>query len=96
MAKIGRNEPCPCGSGKKYKVCHMGQKEAAAKDMKIPSIIMMVGAVAGVGIAVTTEFKFGAVAALLGVLVAGAVAVFRDPPSSKGDGGSPASINFGN
>jgi preprotein translocase subunit SecA len=22
MAKVGRNEPCPCGSGKKYKVCH--------------------------------------------------------------------------
>jgi hypothetical protein len=21
-AKIGRNEPCPCGSGKKYKKCH--------------------------------------------------------------------------
>jgi tetratricopeptide (TPR) repeat protein len=21
MAKIGRNEPCPCGSGKKYKKC---------------------------------------------------------------------------
>lgn len=20
-AKIGRNEPCPCGSGKKYKIC---------------------------------------------------------------------------
>ena len=20
--KIGRNEPCPCGSGKKYKMCH--------------------------------------------------------------------------
>jgi SEC-C motif-containing protein len=20
--KIGRNDPCPCGSGKKYKVCH--------------------------------------------------------------------------
>jgi preprotein translocase subunit SecA len=20
--KIGRNEPCPCGSGKKYKQCH--------------------------------------------------------------------------
>ncbi|MGL5525072.1 MAG: SEC-C metal-binding domain-containing protein [Aeromonas veronii] len=19
--KIGRNEPCPCGSGKKYKLC---------------------------------------------------------------------------
>lgn len=24
--KIGRNEKCPCGSGKKYKKCHMGSK----------------------------------------------------------------------
>ena len=24
--KIGRNDPCPCGSGKKYKSCHFGQK----------------------------------------------------------------------
>ncbi|MBW2596850.1 MAG: SEC-C domain-containing protein [Deltaproteobacteria bacterium] len=23
--KIGRNEPCPCGSGKKYKKCCMGK-----------------------------------------------------------------------
>jgi preprotein translocase subunit SecA len=22
VAKVGRNEPCPCGSGKKYKQCH--------------------------------------------------------------------------
>lgn len=22
MAKVGRNDPCPCGSGKKFKVCH--------------------------------------------------------------------------
>ncbi len=22
MAKMGRNEPCPCGSGRKYKLCH--------------------------------------------------------------------------
>jgi preprotein translocase subunit SecA len=21
-AKVGRNDPCPCGSGKKYKACH--------------------------------------------------------------------------
>ncbi len=27
-AKIGRNDPCPCGSGKKYKRCH-GATEAA-------------------------------------------------------------------
>lgn len=23
MPKVGRNDPCPCGSGKKYKNCHM-------------------------------------------------------------------------
>ena len=22
VAKVGRNDPCPCGSGKKYKHCH--------------------------------------------------------------------------
>jgi preprotein translocase subunit SecA len=25
-AKIGRNDPCPCGSGKKYKNCCMRQE----------------------------------------------------------------------
>ncbi len=25
MAKIGRNDPCPCGSGKKYKKCCLGR-----------------------------------------------------------------------
>lgn len=23
IKKVGRNEPCPCGSGKKYKHCHV-------------------------------------------------------------------------
>ena len=22
LSKVGRNDPCPCGSGKKYKRCH--------------------------------------------------------------------------
>lgn len=22
--KVGRNDPCPCGSGKKFKKCHLG------------------------------------------------------------------------
>lgn len=26
-AATGRNDPCPCGSGKKYKHCHMIQQE---------------------------------------------------------------------
>jgi len=29
MADVGRNDPCPCGSGKKYKRCHLLVEEAA-------------------------------------------------------------------
>jgi tetratricopeptide (TPR) repeat protein len=31
MAKIGRNDPCRCGSGKKYKKCCLASDEAAAR-----------------------------------------------------------------
>ena len=27
VPRVGRNDPCPCGSGKKYKKCHMPQDE---------------------------------------------------------------------
>jgi len=30
MAKIGRNDPCPCGSGKKYKNCHLKQQTSGS------------------------------------------------------------------
>jgi hypothetical protein len=33
--KIGRNEPCPCGSGKKYKHCCLGQEDADNKLNRI-------------------------------------------------------------
>jgi uncharacterized protein YchJ len=39
--KIGRNEPCPCGSGKKYKKCCMGKDKEQEKQQqrtKRPSI----------------------------------------------------------
>ena len=32
MAKIGRNAPCPCGSGKKYKKCCLGKKTFETKN----------------------------------------------------------------
>ena len=32
--KIGRNDPCPCGSGKKYKKCHGAAAPAAAAATK--------------------------------------------------------------
>lgn len=30
--KTGRNEPCPCGSGKKYKKCCLGKTEATSRE----------------------------------------------------------------
>jgi hypothetical protein len=27
MSNVGRNDPCPCGSGKKFKKCHMGRED---------------------------------------------------------------------
>lgn len=32
MTKLGRNDPCPCGRGKKYKRCCLPQHEAAAAE----------------------------------------------------------------
>lgn len=29
MARVGRNDPCPCGSGKKYKKCHADSEQGA-------------------------------------------------------------------
>jgi tetratricopeptide (TPR) repeat protein len=35
MAKIGRNDLCPCGSGKKYKKCCLASEEAAARAARL-------------------------------------------------------------
>ncbi|HUM68327.1 MAG TPA: SEC-C metal-binding domain-containing protein, partial [Chloroflexota bacterium] len=39
VPKVGRNDPCPCGSGKKYKNCHMrhDQHGGAAAGQKQPA-----------------------------------------------------------
>jgi hypothetical protein len=31
--KVGRNDACPCGSGKKYKDCHFAEGDAFLKKM---------------------------------------------------------------
>ena len=32
MEKIGRNDLCPCGSGKKFKKCHLGREDALIQE----------------------------------------------------------------
>lgn len=35
MSAIGRNEPCPCGSGKKYKRCCALKTNKASLSMRV-------------------------------------------------------------
>jgi tetratricopeptide (TPR) repeat protein len=37
MGKIGRNTPCPCGSGKKYKKCCLSLRGGAIKPKSQPT-----------------------------------------------------------
>jgi len=34
---LGRNDPCHCGSGKKYKQCHLAADEAASREERAKS-----------------------------------------------------------
>lgn len=47
--KPNRNDPCPCGSGKKYKNCHMG-KDSSGVSSKMGMI--------GLGIAIVLGLIF--------------------------------------
>jgi SEC-C motif len=42
MAKVGRNDLCPCGSGKKYKKCHELQERGGATKSRM--LMLVVGA----------------------------------------------------
>ena len=33
-SKVGRNDPCPCGSGRKYKKCCQGKSTAPKVDLR--------------------------------------------------------------
>jgi len=37
--KVGRNDPCPCGSGRKYKKCHLRSDEAARRAAGEPDTV---------------------------------------------------------
>jgi hypothetical protein len=35
---LGRNDPCHCGSGKKYKQCHLAEDEAKARSERAKAV----------------------------------------------------------
>lgn len=38
VPKVGRNEPCPCGSGEKYKMCHGRTEPVEEPDQPPPGM----------------------------------------------------------
>jgi hypothetical protein len=46
--KIGRNEPCPCGSGSKYKFCCLKRKPALPLSQRL--LIAVIAVVVGGGL----------------------------------------------
>lgn len=50
-SKIGRNEPCPCGSGKKYKHCCVQKKGQLTQRSRLFVGLLIVAAVVAVALA---------------------------------------------
>ncbi len=98
MSSIGRNEPCPCGSGKKYKQCCLGTAEAAAVEVQskvVPAVLLVLVLAAGIAVGVVRNVGDGVVVAIAGLLMAGGYLLFRNPPPSNPHSGSPGGIDFG-
>ncbi len=43
MSKIGRNDPCPCGSGKKYKKCCLNKEKTTTSKEQVPLVNELYG-----------------------------------------------------
>ena len=108
--KIDRNGPCPCGSGQKFKKCHLGREHelrgeaaidggAAEKKALDKNILYAVAAVIVLG-AIAVAFMGYADWAVAGggggLILLGGYIVLRDPPPPNKDKGDPSGINFGN
>ena len=98
MADISRNAPCPCGSGNKYKNCHLGKEEELQPKGKSRSIFLVLATLAVLGLGglvfMSKGAKAGAAVAAGGLMVVGIAAVILKPPP-PGAGGDPGAINFG-
>jgi hypothetical protein len=55
MAKTGRNDLCPCGSGKKYKKCHEAQDTGGTVRSRL-MMIMVGGAMVAAILAALASF----------------------------------------
>ena len=104
-APVGRNDKCPCGSGKKHKNCCMGKVSAKAsaagrvatglQTWKLVLIGVGIIVVVG-GVLFFTGFPRAAqIVGGVSLLVLIMYAAFRTPPPRRKEPGDAAGINFG-
>ncbi len=57
MPRIGRNDPCPCGSGKKYKNCHqlIEAQENKNKGLLVAVLLVIFLVIGAVGIYLNSQ-----------------------------------------
>lgn len=103
--KISRNDPCPCGSGRKYKKCHLGRpldregedeaREGPRRlDRRIP-ILAVLGVGATVLAGVLKDASAAVIVALAWTLASVGYLVVSRPPPPKEKPGNPAALDFG-
>jgi hypothetical protein len=95
MAEVSRNDPCPCGSGLKYKRCCLG-KPPPLRGRRLLWIALLVVIVLGATVTVSLFYGLktglGVGASLL--LVGAILYAVRGSPPPSGRGGA-SDINFG-
>ena len=92
--KVGRNQPCPCGSGKKYKNCHFGKQESSAPPTLFFGLLAVV-AVISVVLGVIFGWGNGARTGAFGAVLVVTVFLLRKPPKKHQDRASGSNIDFG-
>lgn len=96
MAKVSRNAPCPCGSGKKYKHCHMNKPiEVKSPRVLLPLLLCVVAIAAGILTGVQRSTSAGFSVAAGGLILVGIFWLVRKPPPPNQGNGDPGAINFG-
>ena len=55
VRQVGRNEPCPCGSGKKYKQCHASKAAQMSPGQLWTLIVVSVVFLGGLVLAVASR-----------------------------------------
>jgi hypothetical protein len=91
-----RNEPCPCGSGKKYKHCHLNTDSSNEIQWRLgPLAVAIAAVVAGIVLLFTHDMTIGGPVIAAGVILPIGWAVFTDPPPVKGNADDAAAMKFG-